>query len=210
MTTHTFAATLGATTTSRPRCHYGRVDLIRLRDGAQLVVRPIRPTDAALLTEGFDRLSADSRWFRFLGAKKELSAAELRYLSDVDHVDHEALIAIDAADGRAVGVARYLRLADDPRTADVAVVVVDSWHRRGVATALFTRLNDRARKAGIQRYAVTVSADNVASLGLLRRFGFDPATVTASYGLLEASIPLIGRADDHRDQWISTVSDWHV
>ena len=86
-----------------------------LRDGSAVLIRPVRSTDALLLADGFARLSAASRQMRFLGVKKELSAAELRYFTDVDHHDHEALGALDHADGRGVGVARYVRDTEDPR-----------------------------------------------------------------------------------------------
>ena len=80
-----------------------------LRDGSAVLIRQVRSTDAPLLADGFDRLSAASRQMRFLGVKKQLSAAELRYLTDVDHHDHEALGALDLADGHGVGIARYVR-----------------------------------------------------------------------------------------------------
>ena len=85
-----------------------------LRDGSRVLIRPVQSTDAPLLADGFARLSATSRWMRFLTPKKELSPAELRYLTDLDHHDHEALGALDHRDGRGVGVARYVRHADDP------------------------------------------------------------------------------------------------
>jgi hypothetical protein len=68
-----------------------------LRDGSAVLIRQVRSTDAPLLADGFARLSAASRQMRFLGVKKELSAAELRYFTDVDHHDHEALAALDRA-----------------------------------------------------------------------------------------------------------------
>jgi hypothetical protein len=84
----------------------------RLRDGSAVLIRPIRSSDAPLLAEGFARLSARSRWMRFLTVKNELTPTELRYLTDIDHRDHEALGAL-SRDGRGVGVARYVR---DKRT----------------------------------------------------------------------------------------------
>lgn len=62
-----------------------------LRDGSDALIRPVRHDDAALLAGGFDRLSAQSRRFRFLTAKNFLSPSELRYLTEIDHHDHEAL-----------------------------------------------------------------------------------------------------------------------
>ena len=161
-----------------------------LRDGSRVLIRPVQPTDGVLLAEGFDRLSAQSRWFRFLTVKKELSAAEVRYFTDIDHYDHEALGALSQPDGRGVGIARYVRNADDPFAADVAVAVVDDWQRRGLATKLLTRLTERAQLAGIRQYNVMVAADNRAVLGLLAHMGLDLQHARASFGALEAQIAL--------------------
>ena len=139
-----------------------------LRDGSRVLIRPVQSADAPLLADGFARLSATSRWMRFLTPKKELSPAELRFLTDLDHHDHEALGALDHRDGRGVGVARYVRQADDPWGADVAVTIVDEWQGRGLGTELLARLSDRAREENIRRFTALVAAENVAVAGLLR------------------------------------------
>src|SRR5215467_1923649 len=90
---------------------------VTLRDGSTVLIRQVQPADAALLADGFARLSGKSRQMRFLARKDRLSLAELRYFTDLDHRDHEALGALDQADGRGVGVARYVRDAEDPRAA---------------------------------------------------------------------------------------------
>ena len=139
---------------------------VRLRNGSAVLIRQIRRTDAALLAEGFTRLSSESRRSRFLTRKDALSPAELRYFTDVDHIDHEALVALDAVDGRCVGVARYIREADDPQAAEIAITVVDEWHRRGLGTELVTALAQRARRTGIRRFTALVASDNVAVIML--------------------------------------------
>ncbi len=98
---------------------------VRLRDGSAVLIRPVRPADDGLLADGFARLSDRSRRMRFLGPKEALSAAELRYFTDVDHRDHEALGALDHARGGGVGIARYLRDREDPYAAEIAVTVID-------------------------------------------------------------------------------------
>jgi RimJ/RimL family protein N-acetyltransferase len=140
-----------------------------LRDGSAVLIRPVRSADAPLLADGFARLSAKSRWTRFLSPKSELSPAELRYLTDIDHRDHEALGALSHDDGRGVGVARYVRDAGDPQAADIAVTIVDDWQGRGLGTELVARLSDRARQEGIRRFTALVAADNAAVTGLLRK-----------------------------------------
>lgn len=160
-----------------------------LRDGSAVAIRQVRSTDAALLADGFARLSAASRQMRFLGVKKELSAAELRYLTDVDHHDHEALAALDRAGGQGVGIARYVRDADDPQAAEIAVTIVDDWQGRGLGTELLARLSDRARQEGIRRFTALTDAGNVAVAALLRNAG--ARLVRRGRGTVEYEITLI-------------------
>jgi GNAT superfamily N-acetyltransferase len=134
-------------------------------------IRPIQPDDAARVSDGFARLSEESRRLRFLGPKSGLSEAELHYFTDIDHHDHEALIAVSRWSGRSLGVARFVRLADDPMSADVAVVVVDDWQRVGLGSALMRRLIDRARCEGIARFTALLATDNEGGRRLMRRAG---------------------------------------
>ena len=139
-----------------------------LRDGSTVLFRQVHSADAPLLADGFARLSARSRQLRFLTPKKELSPAELSYFTDVDHHDHEALGALEHPGGRGVGIARYVRDADDPRAAEIAVTVIDDWQGRGLGTELVAQLADRARSEGICRFTALVAADNPAMARLLR------------------------------------------
>lgn len=155
---------------------------VALRDGSKVLIRQVHSTDAPLLADGFARLSPQSRQMRFLTRKKELSGAELRYFTDVDHHDHEALGALNHADGRGVGIARYIRHAEDPQAAEIAVTIVDDWQGRGLGTELLTRLSGRARQEGIHRFTALVAEDNTAMAGLLRNMsaslaGRSPGTV---------------------------------
>ena len=141
---------------------------VALGDGSMVLIRPVQPADAPLLADGFARLSPRSRQMRFLTRKKQLSGAELRYFTDVDHHDHEALVALTHPGGRGVGIARYIRHAADPHAAEIAVTIVDDWQRRGLGTELVTRLSDRARREGIHRFTALVAEDNTAVARMLR------------------------------------------
>ena len=160
-----------------------------LRDGSKVVIRPVQRDDAPLLADGFARLSPQSRRLRFLRTKDELTPAELRYFTDVDHLDHEALGALDHPGGRGVGVARYVRDAGDPHAAEIAVTVVDDWQGRGLGTELLAQLSGRARAAGIRRFTALASADNQAVAGLLR--GARGGVVRRGHGTVEYEIPLV-------------------
>src|ERR1700722_7208952 len=161
---------------------------VTLRDGSRVLIRPVVGSDAPLLADGFGRLSSRSRWMRFHTAKRELKPSELRYFTEVDHHDHEALGALDHDDGRGVGIARYIRQPDDPAAAEIAITVVDAWQRRGLASALLARLSDRACQEGISRFVALVSADNTAMTGLLDTMCAD--VVRREYGTLTYELTL--------------------
>jgi RimJ/RimL family protein N-acetyltransferase len=181
-------------TCTTPRLAAAGIPVV-LRDGSVVLIRQVRSTDAPLLADGFARLSPRSRRMRFLGAKTTLSAADLRYFTEVDHHDHEAIGALSAADGRGVGIARYIRDADDPQAAELAVTVVDDWQGRGLGTELLSCLSDRARQAGIHRLTALVAAENVAMAGLARKLGAclagrGPGTVEYEIALVPAEYSL--------------------
>lgn len=130
-------------------------------------IRPIRPDDKTELAHALDRLSPESRRRRFLTAKPRFSGAELRYLTEVDGVDHVALVAVNDS-GEIVGAGRFVRFPDAPETADFAIVVEDAYQGQGLGGALARRLADRARAVGVRRFAATALSDNLAVHRLLQ------------------------------------------
>src|SRR5664279_2996756 len=82
---------------------------IGLRDGSRVRLRQGHSSDRQLLLRGFARLSPESRYRRFLAAMPELSEEMVRYLTEIDHHDHEAIVALDERTGEGIGVARYVR-----------------------------------------------------------------------------------------------------
>jgi GNAT superfamily N-acetyltransferase len=137
----------------------------RTRNGTELLIRQVRPDDKRLIAEGMERLSPESRYRRFFRPLDRLSERDLVYLTEIDHTDHEALVAIDPESCDLVGVARYVRGAE-PELAEVSVAVGDDWQRRGVATALLERLVERARQARITHFVALVLDENVEAIRL--------------------------------------------
>ena len=142
-----------------------------LGDGSSVVARPVRPEDRELLLAGFERLGPASRYQRFLAPMAELTDDIVTYLTEVDHHDHEALAAIDAATGEGVGVARFVRSTERADTAEAAVTVIDDWQGRGVGTLLLDLLAERAREEGVVRFTALLLAENREMLELLETIG---------------------------------------
>jgi GNAT superfamily N-acetyltransferase len=150
----------------------GEGQLVGLRDGSTVLVRPVRPDDRQLFVDAFEHFGPDSRASRFLAAKGALSDDELDFLTNVDHERHEAFGAIDVERDVGVGVARMVRGAggDDSR-AEAAVAVVDDWQGRGLGALLLERLVERARELGIDWFVAVLRTDNRPMMSLFHRVG---------------------------------------
>jgi RimJ/RimL family protein N-acetyltransferase len=159
-----------------------------IRDGSEVDIRPIEPSDDAELVEAFEGLSDESRYERFLAPTRHLSPAMVRYLTAVDHHDHEALVAVDPETGHAIGVARFVRLKD-PHVAEAAVTVVDDWQGRGLGTTLLHCLAERARQEDIRRFSALVLARNDDMIDILRRLG-PTRVVDREQGAVELEVEL--------------------
>jgi GNAT superfamily N-acetyltransferase len=142
-----------------------------LRDGSRVRIRQWHRSDTDLLRRGFDRLSPESRYRRFLSGIRELSGPTLRGLTQLDHHVREAMIAVDELTGEAIGLARYVRYPRRPEGAELAVTVIDDWQGRGVGTLLLDVLCARAREGGITRFTALMLATNRTMRDLLEQLG---------------------------------------
>ena len=142
---------------------------IRATDGTQLYVRHVKASDKELIANAWLQLSEQSQRRRFLAPKPVLTKSDLRYLTELDGHDHVALIALRLKDPSCVvGVARYVRLRDDPETAEVAVTVADAMQGKAVGKQLGLLLADEARGRGVRRFSASMLADNRPALRLMR------------------------------------------
>src|SRR3954453_13494014 len=138
-------------------------------------MRPIAPVDKDRLQAGVPALSPESAYARFLTGKSSLTAAELRYLTEVDGVDHIALVVLHGTELVAVG--RIVRDQTRPHPAELAVLVCDEWQRRGIGRTLARELTLRS---GVDRVAGTMLAANRAALALMRGIGPFESSVISS------------------------------
>lgn len=169
-------------------------DRVELRDGRVALVAPLHPDDRARYLAGVERASPESLYKRFMAPVSRLTESQLRYLLEIDHRDHEALMVVDESSGDAVGVARFVRLAEDTTAAEAAVLVVDDWQGYGLGTALCRLLAERARQVGVTRFIATLLVSNRSMLAVLEALGSvheiarDGSTVTVDVPLPEQGI----------------------
>ena len=165
-------AALGVFLATRPRAASTRT---RLRDGREVLIRPIRPADLNALKGFFAALSPASRRLRFHAPMKELPERLLYQFAKPDQREHVGFVA--DADARAeegaprvVAEARYVR-SPGSDTAEFALVVADGWRRVGLGSSLARTLLHHARLAGVQRLCGDALRDNEAIRRLVRSLG---------------------------------------
>ena len=141
-------------------CRSGLVRIGRLQSGDR---------DAVL--DVFEGLSERSRHLRYHAPKPRLAERDVDRLVDVGCCGRQAVAAVDQVSGRVVGIARFVRDADDPGSAEVAFEVVDECQGSGVGRRLFAELKALARHEGIERFTAFVSLGNEPALALLRGAG---------------------------------------
>lgn len=168
------------------------VERVVLRNGTPVRLRLLAPEDKALLRRGFERLSPESRYARFLSPKLALSDDELRYLCDIDHETHFAIGAVrEAGDGHGepvgLGIARFIVL--DAKTAEAAIAVADEAQGCGLGKLLFLRLCAAAAERGIERFRCEVLGSNTGMAALLAKIAPD-RTIEVGSGVMTIELAL--------------------
>ena len=132
---------------------------VELKDGTGVLIRPLLPHDRDGFRSVVAHFTPDSLRRRFfsVGAHSEVM---IRYLTDIDYVDHFAWVAIDATDPRAgLASARFVRSGPHD-TAEVAFGTAEGYHGRGLATILLGAVGVAAAEAGITTLVAHVLEEN--------------------------------------------------
>ena len=120
---------------AKPTAAY-RPRRLQLRDGRAVTLRAISPADAPEIAQAFERLTAESRYSRFMQHKRQLDPAALeRGVHPRPGLDFAFVATVPAADGiDIVGAAQYVRARDDdPSTCEFAITVAEDWRGSGLA-----------------------------------------------------------------------------
>jgi acetyltransferase len=149
------------------------IDVLRLA-GHRILLRPALPQDTDLQRAFFAGLSDEARYFRFMTRLAELPAALAERFSNIDHIQHVALLAgtCTTTDETMIGEARYIVEGSDPETCEFAVAVADAWCGKHLAHTLLERLAGHAAAAGLRRMVADTVSANAAMVNLATRAGF--------------------------------------
>jgi protein lysine acetyltransferase len=142
---------------------------VPLRDGTELHLRPVLPGDNERTAHGPVEFSSDTLYRRFQSPRTP-GKSLMRYLFEVDYIDHFVWVMTDGPDGPVVADARFVRDEHDPTTAEIAFIVGDAYQGRGIGTFLMGALAVAAGYDGVQRFTARVLAENYPMRTILDRF----------------------------------------
>ncbi|GEP53355.1 GNAT family N-acetyltransferase [Reyranella soli] len=148
----------------------------RLRDGASLEVRALRPDDRAAMLESIGRFSNEALHRRFFAPKRNFSEREIDFFLNVDFESHVALVAVLAEGGRPVIVGGSRYVVCRPGCAEVAFAIDDPHQKRGIATHLIAHLIRIARAAALKEFVAEVLPENMPMLKVFERCGLAMTT----------------------------------
>lgn len=182
------------------------IQRVWLNDRPSVLVRPVLPTDAALLQTFVRSLSAATRRNRFHGPVVDLPEPVLRYMTQVDYINHLAFVGEVRAGTapRQVAEARWVRREDEPDHADFAIVIDDGYQCSGLGTRLMDLLRRSAAAQGVRRLCGDVLKSNQRMTRWLQAHGWalrldplDPRVLCAELRLDDPD----GWVDSPRAAW---------
>ncbi len=150
------------------------VTLWRLKDGREVLLRPIRPEDEPLEYELIKGLSEETSRFRFFQVIREVTHEMLVRFCNIDYDREMAIIAEYNKDGkkRNVGVGRLI-IEPDRKRGEFAVLVADDFQGKGLGTKLTDMLIEIALEKGLHSIYGIVLPENTKMIGLCKKLGFD-------------------------------------
>jgi len=143
---------------------------VRLKDGEDLFLRPIRPTDINLAKEFFKKLSDMTRQLSFFTRVKDVQDERILEFITVDYKRSMVVVALNK--GEIVGAIRY-GWDNEDETLELKETVRDDWHGKGVGTALFKHIIEIAKDNGYNTAKAQILSENTKAINLFQKGGFD-------------------------------------
>ncbi len=141
----------------------------------EYLFRPMKPTDDELLKDLFYSLSDESRYKRFMSARKDMPHERRQEFVQLNYNKEMAIVVIDPEiDGphRMVGVGDY-RIKEGQYVAEVSFMIRDEYQNKGIGTRLLEYLTMIAQNQGLYGFTAEVLADNQKMLRVFEKMGYE-------------------------------------
>ena len=144
---------------------------LTLRDGEKILIRPLKPEDAALYPDFLAEVTADDLRLRFFIPMREVRHELIDKLIHYDPEHAMAFIAIAKASGRMLGV---VRLHDDPAGdgGEFAILVRSHLKGHGLGWLMMKHMIAYAQEKGLDTVHGQVLAENATMLQMCAELGF--------------------------------------
>lgn len=161
-----------------------------LSDGTEIGIGFAGPEDEQRLVRGFNKLSLQTRLYRFHYGKFRLTEQDKHYLLHIDNYNHLALGAVDlnGSPDIGIGLIRYIRDKDIPSKAECAITVIDEYQNRGIGTLLYNEMLPYARKNKISVLMNYVMKENVPMIKILKKLDYKIVEQLSDHFLIEVNI----------------------
>jgi acetyltransferase len=161
----------------------------RLRDGTELLVRPVRPEDEPLYMPFLKNVTTEDLRLRFFAPVKEFGHVFIARFTQIDYARAMAFVAIDPVSGAMLGVARLHRLTFGD-TAEFAVLVRSDLKGRGLGWLLMQTLIEYATSEEIKELRGEVLSENSTMLRMCAELGFDVSDSSTEPGVRVVKLPI--------------------
>jgi acetyltransferase len=144
---------------------------VRLREGTEILVRPVRPEDEPLYGPFFAAVTQQDLRLRFFAPVKEFGHSFIARFTQIDYARAMAFIAIEESSGKMLGVVR-LHADANYDSGEYAILVRSDLKGRGLGYLLMQMIIEYARAEGIKSIEAQVLSENSAMLAMCRELGF--------------------------------------
>jgi acetyltransferase len=150
----------------------------KMKNGKEIIIRPIRPEDEPLMVKFHETLSDRSVYFRYFSAlslSRRVAHERLLRICFSDY-DREMALVAERADPetgeRSILAVGRLNKLHSRNEAEVAVLVSDQYQNLGLGHELLRRIIQVARDEKLSQVSAEVLPDNIAMQVIFKSFGF--------------------------------------
>ena len=146
---------------------------VTLKDGEEIIFRPVKISDEPLLKEFFYSLSPQTMFRRFISTRRDMPHERLQEFVVVNYAEEVSIQAVvdNGVKEEIVGLGRYY-LDESTHTAEVAFTVKDAFHNRGIGTELLAYLIYLAKKRGLIGFVAELLTENKPMFSIVNKAGF--------------------------------------
>lgn len=166
--------------------------LWKLKDGRNVILRPIKPEDEPMWLEMFQNFSEQAIRYRFFQSIKSTPhEVRVRYCN-IDY-DREMAIVAEMEEGgkrKILGVVRVI-LDTDKKSGEMAIIIADPWQGLGLGAKMMDFILEICKDKNVETLYATIMADNKPAINLMRKMGFH---IELESGIAKSTLNL---ADEH-------------